>query len=131
MKPGLTPGVYAELAFRVTREMCPHFHGLLKHPVCATWTMVHQMELAGRALLEPHLEPDEEGIGVHLTIDHRSPAPIDALVAVRAEAIHVSAQRLTAAVRAAVGPRLVAEGTFVQAVLSKARLEAAFKRAGS
>ena len=74
MKPGLTPGVFVEQEFRVTPEMCPHFHGELKHPVYATWTAVHHMELVGRALLEPHLEPDEEGIGAHLTIDHRSPA---------------------------------------------------------
>ncbi|MCA9244184.1 MAG: hypothetical protein KDA32_09530 [Phycisphaerales bacterium] len=126
MKPDLTPGVSAEIRFVVTEEMCPHFHGVMKHPVCATWTIVHQMELAGRKLLEPHLEAQEEGIGAHISIDHISPAVIGSEVVVRATATEIASRKLVADVEAYCADRLLARGRFVQIILPKARLAALF-----
>jgi hypothetical protein len=47
MKSGLDPGVFAEMRVVVTPDMCPHFDGVLVHPVYATWTLVHHMEIVG------------------------------------------------------------------------------------
>lgn len=126
MKPTLRPGSSAEVRFVVTEAMCPHFDGVLKHPVCATWTIVHQMEVAGRKLLEPHLEGAEEGIGAHISVDHVSPARIGATVSVRATATECASRKLVAAVEAFCGDRLLARGRFVQIILPKARLAALF-----
>ena len=122
MKPGLGPGAFAELELVVTREMCPHFGGVLKHPIVATWTIVHYMEVAGRKLLEPHLEPGEDGVGVHIRIDHRAGAGIGQRVCVRADFESLQRGRLTARVSARRGPVELAGGVFVQAILSTQRL---------
>lgn len=131
MKPELVPGRYSERQFVVAREHCPHFDGLLRHPVCATWTLVHEMEVAGRKLLEPFLEDDEDGIGAHISIDHRSPAAIGASVVVRAEATVVTRRKLVTRMSAVCGERLLAEGTFVQIILAKARLREVFAQHGA
>lgn len=108
--------------------MCPHFDGQLVHPVLATWYVVHHMELAGRKLLEPYLEAHEEGVGAHIRVDHRSPAPIGSRVTVVAEASECRPHRLKCLVRALCGERVVAEGEFVQVILPKERLRAIIER---
>lgn len=128
MRPGLEVGSWHETSFEVEQSMCPHFDGVLVHPVCATWTLVHQMEVAGRKLLVDFLEPHEEGVGAHLTIDHRLSAPIGARVRVRAEATAVRQNRLGCHMTACCGDVLIAEGRFVQVVLPRERLAALFRR---
>ncbi len=128
MKPGLTVGMSASVSVTVTAAMCPHFHGVLVHPVLATWYVVHHMEVAGRLLLEPFLEFDEEAVGAHIRVDHRSPAPVGCRVEIVAEASECSRQRLTCATRAHSDGRLVAEGAFVQIILPRTRLEALIRR---
>lgn len=130
MKPGLDPGKSFELQVVVTRAMCPHFDGVLHHPVCATWTLVEHMEVAGRKLLQPHLDDDEEGVGAHISVDHRAPAPIGATVRVRAEVISCTHRRLTTLMTAWCGGRVIAEGRFVQVILPKAKLAALFRENG-
>ena len=56
MKPSLLVGNTAEVTARITEDMCPAFNGVVVHPVCSTWSMAHQMELAARMVLAPHLE---------------------------------------------------------------------------
>lgn len=129
MKPGLQAGRSTQVRFVVTPEMCPHFDGVLVHPVCATWTIVHQMEVAGRKLLVPFLDEDEEGVGSHISIDHRAPAPVGCEVVATATATEVTRRRLVARVTAHVGERLIAEGTFVQSILPRRLLAEHFRRA--
>ncbi len=128
MKPGLVPGVQLEQAFRITESMCPHFNGVLLHPVCATWTAVHHMEVVGRALLEDYLEPHEEGIGASISIEHRSPALLDSVVLVRAEVESCTPRRLTTHMVSQVDERVIAIGTFVQAILPRERLAALLEK---
>src|SRR5262249_15722252 len=129
MRPGLLPGLRFEFSVTVTPEMCPHFDGRLHHPVCATWTLVNQMEVAGRRLLEPDLEDNEEGIGAHITIDHRSPARIGTEISVSAEVDSLAHNRLVTKMSAWCGQRLLATGKFVQVVLEKQRLAAILEQA--
>lgn len=124
MKPGLDPGVGHSIAVLVTLEMCPHFDGVLLHRVYATWSLVHDMEVCGRKLLEPHLEPHEEGIGAHISVDHRAPAHVGETVTLRAVVESCDASRLITRMTAHVGDRLIAEGRFVQAILHRDRLNA-------
>jgi predicted thioesterase len=129
MRPGLLPGLRVELSVTVTAEMCPHFDGRLHHPICATWTLVNHMEVAGRRLLEPHLDENEEGVGAHISIDHRSPAPIGAEIRISAEVESLAHNRLVTKMSAWCGERLLATGRFVQVVLEKERLAAILDQA--
>ena len=131
MRAEVTPGTAAEVSFRVEAQLCPHFDGVLIHPVCATWEIVHHMEVAGRKLLAPFLEPDEEGIGAHISVNHHAPAAIGSTVRVEAVAKSWTHRRLTCTLQAHSGDRLIAEGEFVQVVLPKERLERLFARGNS
>jgi predicted thioesterase len=128
MKPGLEPGRFEEVRIHVTEAMCPHFDGILVHPVLATWEAVHYMEVAGRRVLAPHLEPHEEGVGAHVTIDHVAPAPLGAEVLIRAEFESLESGRLTCRTTAHSAGRLLATGRFVQAVITKHKLSALLER---
>lgn len=126
MKPGLEPRKAVSVQFGVTTEMCPHFDGALIHPVCATWTLVSYMEYAGRKLLAPHLEDDEEAVGAHISVDHRGPAPIGSQVNVTAQVESCTRRRLTCTVAAHLNQQLIANGRFVQVIMKKARLRSLF-----
>lgn len=130
MLKNLAAGAAFELEFEVAESMCPHFDGTLVHPVCATWTICHHMEVAGRKLLAPHLEPHEEAVGAHISIDHRAPAVIGSRVVVRAVATDVTHRRLEASVSAHAEGRLLANGRFVQIILSRERLAAILEHLG-
>ena len=129
MQPIPQIGTLAEHAFTVTQEMCPHFEDQLVHPVCATWTLVHQLEYAGRLVIVPCLEPDEEAVGAKFSIEHRSPAGLGAVVTARAVVSAATRRRLTCDVSAWCEDRLLAEGSFVQISLPKDELTKRFRAA--
>ncbi len=122
MKPGLIRGVSREATFEVTEAMCPAFDGQVVHRVCATWTLVHYMELAGRRVLVDFLDPDEEGVGSHVTCDHLAPAPIGTTVRMVATATIVSDRELMCEVMADCGDKRIASGRTVQKIFPRAVL---------
>ena len=119
MRRGLEVGAQAECSVEVTDDMCPAFDGVVVHRVYSTWALGHQMELAARRVLVPYLESHEEGMGIHLSVDHLSPAPVGCSVRVVAEVTEVTENQLVCRVRAYAGDRLVAQGRQVQRVLPK------------
>jgi predicted thioesterase len=133
MKPQLKIGNTAEVTAVVTEDMCPAFDGVVVHRVYSTWSMAHHMELAARKVLAPHLEPDEEGIGAHLSIDHVAPAPVGHTVRVVAEAIELEPTTLVCRVEAwrmgGQRPTLIGRGRQVQRVLPRQTLLNLFERA--
>ena len=126
-------GSRAAVEIVVDESMCPAFDDVVVHRVYSTWSMAHHMELAARKVLVPHLEPHEEGIGSHLSIDHVGPTPVGHRVRVEAEAIEVDATTLVCAVVAyhvrSDGDRVVGRGRQVQRILPRSTLEALFERA--
>ncbi len=122
MKPGLVPGIQAEVTFEVTKEMCPEFEGRVVHHVCATWTLVQFMEVAGRKILIDFLEPDEEGVGSHVSCDHVGPAAIGRSVRVVATVATADERELVCDVAVFRGDRLIASGKTVQRVLPRVKL---------
>lgn len=129
MKDGLTPGVEHRLHFLVTADMAPQFHAdEIVHPVLSTWSLVHQMELAGRLLLEPFLEADEEGVGGGIEIKHAAPALIGTRVAVAAVVESLERGRLWTTVEAHAGPRLLAHGRFLQVIMPRDLLQRTFRK---
>ncbi len=119
MKPGLVPGVSAEISFIVSDDMRPIFDDVAVHQVCSTWSLVHFMELAGRRILIDYLEPHEEGVGSHVTIDHLAPVMVGRTVRVVATAEQVGDRRLVCDVNAFAGERKIAAGRTVQNVFPR------------
>ena len=131
MKAGFEPGIVRELMFVVTEEMCPAFGGVVVHRCCSTWTVAHQFELAARMVLAAFLEDHEEGIGSHVSVDHKAPCPVGRTVRVRAELTEVSGgrhPRVTCDVSAYDGDRLLATGRQVQVVMRKNHLKEYIER---
>lgn len=122
MKPGLVPGIQAEVTFEVAEEMCPEFEGKVVHQVCATWTLIHFMEVAGRKILIDYLEPDEEGVGSYASCDHIGPAAIGQRVRVVATVAAADERELVCDMAAFRGERLIASGKTVQKILPRAKL---------
>jgi len=123
MKAGFSPGIVQEVTKVVTEDMCPAFDGDIVHHVYSTWSMVHHMELAARKVLVDYLDDDEEGIGAHVAVDHKSPAPVGTTVTIRAELINVRRNSVLCRVTAWDGDRLLGEGEQLQIVLKKKRLQ--------
>lgn len=115
----------------VTADMCPAFDGVVVHRVYSTWSAAHHFEIAARKVLVDFLEPHEEGIGSHLSIDHVGPCPVGRTVRVRAELIEVTADhhpRVVCKVEAFDGERLLAHGRQVQVVMNKEHLQRYLER---
>ncbi len=116
----------------VTDDMCPAFDDVIVHRVYSTWSLAHHMELAARKVLAPHLEPDEEGIGAHLSIDHLAPTPVGEKVRVVAEAVELGPTTLVCEIEAyhvrPDGDRLVGRGKQVQRILPRTKLTSLIQR---
>lgn len=125
-------GNTAEVTITVTEDMCPAFDDVVVHRVYSTWSMAHHMELAARKVLAPHLEPHEEGIGSHLSIDHLAPTPLGHQVRVVAEAVEVGPTTLVCDVKAyhvgSAKERVVGRGRQVQRILPRAKLDSLIQR---
>ena len=128
MKPDLKLGVEAEVSAVVTEDMCPKFDGVIVHHVYSTWALAHHMELAARKVLAPHLEPHEEGIGSHLSIDHLSPTPVGKTVRVVATCTELDGSKVVCDVVAYDGERVVGRGKQVQRVLPKEVIQSLIER---
>lgn len=128
MKPDLKPGGEAEVSAVVTEEMCPAFDGVIVHRVYSTWALAHHMELAARKVLAPHLEPHEEGMGSHLSIDHLAPTPVGKTVRVVATCTELDGSKVVCDVVAYDGERVVGRGKQVQRVLPKEVIQSLIER---
>ena len=117
MKSTIAIGNSSVIEFEVIQSMAPTFHGKQVHPVCSTWDLAHQFELAARYALEPHLESHEQGIGAELLVKHLKPAPIGKRVTVCATITSLDATTVVCEIEAKVGDSLIATGSQVQRVL--------------
>lgn len=99
------------------------------HPVYATYWLTKHAELAGRMLILPFLDADEEGIGHQVALTHLASALPGMRVEVTARLRSQEGNRVVAEVRAVneLGD-VVGEGTTTQVILPRARLERSFER---
>jgi len=67
--------------YRVKKKDVAAFQGEVVHEVCSTYTLVREMEWAGRLFVLELRESTEEGIGTMVEIHHNGPAyPGDELI---------------------------------------------------
>jgi fluoroacetyl-CoA thioesterase len=138
MKDTLKPGASARFSYRVPAEKtvpflypeAPEF--LMMPTVFATGFMVGLMEWTCLKVLEPHLDPGEGSLGVHIDVSHSAATVPGQTVTVDAECTKVDGRRVSFRVKAHDGIDLIGEGThermiipwtrFVKRVNEKAKL---------
>jgi predicted thioesterase len=116
MNSSMQLGNTATVIFTVTDAMQPRFDGSIVHPVCSTWDLAHQFEIAARKALVPHLEANEEGIGSHISIDHLAPAPLGRKVVVTATVTKLDGTTVVCTIEGKCGDSIVATGEQIQRV---------------
>lgn len=108
------------VTFVVDESMLAGFGGTVVHPVLGTATLVHYLEWAGRRVIEPHLEDDEEGIGHAISVVHRAPAPVGTTVTATATLTRHDGNRVVCRVEARTADgTLLADGEFTQVILPR------------
>jgi len=131
VKAGFEPGIVRSLELTVTPDMCPAFDGVVVHRVYSTWSVAHHFEIASRMVLVDFLEPHEEGVGSHVSVDHHAPCPEGNRVRIQANLVEVTRGRHIKVVcecRAFWGDRLLATGKQIQVVMEKEHLKRYLER---
>lgn len=103
------------------------FNNELVHPVCSTFALARDFEWSSRLFFIDMKEEDEEGVGTHLTIDHRSPAFVGEEIIFTATFEQLTGTELFCSIEARVGERLVGTGRTGQKMLKKEKLKRIFK----
>ena len=118
-------GAAATLEVVVTDDMTVDFTELGRvHPVYATYNMAKHFEEAGRKLLLRHLDPDEDGLGRSVTVEHLAPSWVGDRLRIEARCVEVRSNRVTCECTATdADGREVGRGSTVQVALPTAELE--------
>ncbi|OKL39640.1 thioesterase family protein [Pontibacter flavimaris] len=106
----------------VTAADFARFEDGLVHAVCSTFSLAQAAEWAGRLFVLEMKAEDEEGIGISLTINHKSPAFEGEDVELVATLKKQEGNKVICSFTAKVGERLVAEGETGQKILKKEKL---------
>ncbi|MEA2988558.1 MAG: fluoroacetyl-CoA thioesterase [Alphaproteobacteria bacterium] len=116
MKPTLKAGLTHRFAYKLPEnKTVPHlfpeaadFQTMPK--VFATGFMVGLMEWTCMQLIEPHLDPGEGSLGVHIDVSHEAATPPGLTITVDAECTAVLGKRVSFRVKAHDGVDLIAQG---------------------
>jgi fluoroacetyl-CoA thioesterase len=123
MKTTLTSGQTHQFSYVVPEnKTVPHlypeatdFQDMPK--VFATGFMVGLMEWACIQLMQPHLDPGEGSLGVHIDVSHAAATPPGLTVTVDATCTAVNGKRVSFEVRAHDGVDLIGEGRHERVVV--------------
>lgn len=113
---------------KITLEDQASFHGEVLHSVCSTFSLARDMEWSSRLFFIEMKEDDEEGVGTHLSIDHRSPAFVGEELHIIATVAELNENELICDILVKVGDRIIATGKTGQRMLKKERLNKLFTR---
>jgi len=94
MKASLKPGLSFSKSIRIDESRCIGFMGK-EGMVYATPRMVSDVEYACRDYLLQHLDPGEDSVGAHVSIDHLAATPMGLKVTVEANIVDVDRRRVT------------------------------------
>ena len=94
MKSTLVAGDTIKKQIDINEERCIAFMGP-ENAVYATPRMVSDMEYTCRDLLLRHLDPGEDSVGAHVSIDHLAATPLGMKVTIEAKIIEVDRRRVT------------------------------------
>lgn len=112
---------------RVKQEDIARFESGVVHQVYSTFALARDAEWSGRLFVLDMKEEHEEGIGVHISVDHLGPAFIGEEVCFVATFEDQNEKgEVFNSYEAFVGERLIASGRQVQRILPKERIEKVF-----
>ena len=94
MKPSLQVGLTTWREVVVDEARCIGFMGK-EGMVYATPRMVSDVEYTCRDFLLEHLEPGEDSVGAHVSIDHLAATPLGLKVTIEAKIVEVARRRVT------------------------------------
>lgn len=94
MKPSLKAGLTSKKQIVVDESRCIGFMGK-EGMVYATPRMVSDVEYACRDFLLEHLDPGEDSVGSHVTIDHLAATPIGLAVTIETKIAEVDRRKVT------------------------------------
>ncbi len=121
-------GYEGHLGVVVTEEMTVDFGELGKiHPVYATYWIARHMEEAGRKVILPFLEEDDEGLGTAVEVKHLASALPGMRVEVIAKHVGTEGRKIVCECTATseLGD-LIATGSTEQVVLPAAKVQSGF-----
>jgi fluoroacetyl-CoA thioesterase len=94
MKQSLEPGLELRRSVAVDESRCIGFMGK-EGMVYATPRMVSDVEYACRDFLLAHLDPGEDSVGAHVSIDHLAATPLGLSVEISAKVVEVERRKVT------------------------------------
>ena len=138
MKPSFSQGLSSEFSYRVPEQKTvPHVYPesplfeAMPH-VFATAYLVGLFEWACMELMQPHLDPGEQSVGVDVRISHTAATPPGFTVKVQVLVEAVEGRKLTFKVSAHDGVEAIGEGTHQRMLIQTERfLEKVGKKAAS
>lgn len=123
MRP-IPPGAIAEVRVVVGETMLAAFERRIVHAVYGTAAMVAHLELAGRRIILPYLEEGEEGVGYAIAVTHLAPTLPGMAVVARAWFREQRGRQIICDVAAFNEFERIGEGSFTQAIVRRASLDA-------
>lgn len=129
MKPSLQAGLAHTKSVEIDESRCIGFMGR-EGAVYATPRMVSDVEYTCRDFLLAHLDPGEDSVGTHVSIDHLAPTPMGMSVTVELKVAEVDRRKVVFAFTVR-DIEEVGRGTHVRYVVdtAKTRERLAAKRA--
>ncbi len=94
MKSSLAKGLSFSKTILVDEARCIGFMGK-EGMVYATPKMVSDVEYTCRDFLLEHLDPGEDSVGAHVSIDHLAPTPVGLKVVIELQVVQVEKRRIT------------------------------------
>src|SRR5688572_32998261 len=94
MKASLAPGLSTAKSIVVDEARCIGFMGK-EGMVYATPRMVSDVEYACRDFLLAHLDPGEDSVGAHVSIDHLAATPLGLTVRIEARIAELDRRKVT------------------------------------
>jgi predicted thioesterase len=93
MKSSLAPGISTRKELTVDESRCIGFMGR-EAMVYATPRMVSDVEYACRDFLLEHLDPGEDSVGTHVSIDHLAATPMGLKVTIEASIAEIDRRKV-------------------------------------
>jgi fluoroacetyl-CoA thioesterase len=93
MKPSLKAGLASTKSVEVDESRCIGFMGR-EAAVYATPRMVSDVEYTCRDFLLAHLDPGEDSVGAHVSIDHLAPTPMGLSVSIEVRVVEVDRRKV-------------------------------------
>ena len=106
--------------FRVDEEHCINLDGLV---LLSTPHLIWELEHAAIELLQGSLDDGEVSLGIHLNLEHRSPATIGDEVRCRAKVVHREGPLVTFQISADVNGQILTQGLHKRRVVRAERVQ--------